>query len=237
MRRLNVDATTIEECIRSSKFALPYKPQSPELQQGEYLLLQLNKDEARKSRQLDGRINYALVFDYLEHDPSGALSRHYWPNAGKEWPWIVHCSTTLPARPFSLEHMSLPSGSDYSGQTNPRYIHPADEEIIRGYIGTPPQFIEEIVKPDRPVPADIVASLGNQDRIAQLRPPQKKTTTVEQSERNPWLADTLKALYQHRCQLCGNTFGTDYGVKVADTHHIEYLRNGGLDISTNIIVL
>ena len=41
MRRLNVREAQIDECIQKSMFAFSFRPQNPELQQGELLLLQL----------------------------------------------------------------------------------------------------------------------------------------------------------------------------------------------------
>ncbi len=39
MRRLNVRPAQIDECIQQSMFAFSFRPQNPELQPGELLLL------------------------------------------------------------------------------------------------------------------------------------------------------------------------------------------------------
>lgn len=39
------------------------------------------------------------------------------------------------------------------------------------------------------------------------------------------------------CQICGQDFEASCGVPYAETHHIKYLRAGGPDISTNIVVI
>ncbi len=87
MRRLNVREAQIETCIRKSMFALPVRPKNPELQPGELLLLQLVKEEMNQQTNLIGRINFALIFDHLERDHDGSLSRLTWPTEGRVWDW------------------------------------------------------------------------------------------------------------------------------------------------------
>ncbi|HET8669078.1 MAG TPA: hypothetical protein VFM05_00180 [Candidatus Saccharimonadales bacterium] len=118
MRRLNVKQSQIDECIQSSLFAFGVKPQNLELQPGELLLLQLVKREAARLGKLKSRIDFALVFDHLEYDHNGTISRLHWPNADRIWPWIVHCSATIPTIPFSLAHLDL--SENYEGQDNAR---------------------------------------------------------------------------------------------------------------------
>ena len=245
MRRLNVRSAQIEECIRNSMFALSFRPQNPELQAGELLLLQLVKSEAARTGKLRERINFALVFDHIEPDLDGSLSRLHWPAEDRVWPWIVYCSATVPTIPFSLENLPLSDPDSYQGQTNPRYLAPQDEALVMPFV--------RWSLADRPAPyMDTVstssmvqqfgqqrtlAAIFNHDRIARERPVPRRTVTVEQFERNQWLATSLKVYYEHRCQVCGKSFLPDYGVDLADTHHIHYLARGGPDISSNIIVL
>src|SRR5579884_3619259 len=128
MRRLNVRSAQIDECIQKSMFALSFKPHNPELQPGELLLLQLVKAEATRQGKLHSRINFALVFDHIEPDHDGTISRQHWPKENRTWLWIVYGSATIPTIPFSLEDLHL--SIDYDGQTNPRYIEPQDEQRI-----------------------------------------------------------------------------------------------------------
>lgn len=132
MRRLNVHKTQIDECIQKSMFAIGVRPQNPELQPGELLLLQLVKQEAGQLWKLNSRIEFALRFDQLVPDPDGDISRLHWPDADRVWPWIVYCSATLRMKPFSLE--DLPLSKEYGGQTNPRNIEPRDERLILCHI-------------------------------------------------------------------------------------------------------
>lgn len=134
MRRLNVRESQIDECIEKSMFAFSVRPLNPELEPGELLLLQLVKDEATRLSKLHGRINFALVFDHLERDYNGSISRRHWPYAGRTWPWIVYCAATVPTIPFSLEDLPLSEANRYQGQTNPVYIRPQDEQIIQPYM-------------------------------------------------------------------------------------------------------
>src|SRR5688500_16297774 len=107
MRRLNVQFSQIEECIRTSLFAVDSLPATPPLAKGELLLLQLVKDDARRLGKLERRIEFALVFDRAAPDLTGAISREHWPNAGKTWKYILYCSETEPTIPFSLEALGL----------------------------------------------------------------------------------------------------------------------------------
>ena len=132
MRRLNVHETHIDECIRNAMFAFNVRPRNPELQPGELLLLQLVQHDAMLRGKLHSRINFALVFDHLERDCDGDISRRHWPDANRVWRWIVYCSATVPTIPFSLEDLALSQA--YEGQANPRYIKPRDEKLILPYI-------------------------------------------------------------------------------------------------------
>ena len=114
--RLNVKLTQIQECVRSRKFAAARRPRSPEIQKGDILLLQLGLTDARRIGKENARIEFALIFDRYEEDYTGEISMHYWPDAGRTWQWIMHCSDIIPTLPFSLERLSL--SQSYAGQTN-----------------------------------------------------------------------------------------------------------------------
>lgn len=243
MRRLNVRPAQIDECIQKSMFAFSFKPQNPELQPGELLLLQLVKTEAARLGKLHSRIDFALVFDHIAPDHDGTISRLHWPNEGRTWPWIVYGSATVPTIPFSLEDLGL--SVEYDGQTNPRYIEPRDEQLIKPYIQW---TLAEVPEPALQLvsASEVVRKFGkprtlsaiyNHDRIAVLHKVPKKTVTVEQFTRNQFLADNLKSYYENRCQICGKDFLPDYGVAFSETHHIQYLAQGGPDISGNIVVI
>jgi len=129
VQRLNVRQSQIRECIEKSLFAVD---RLPLLQKGEILLLQLVRSEALECGKVHSRIEFALVYDHLESDHTGEISRQHWPFAGKTWRYILFCSKTIPTIPFSLEDLSL--SADYGGQTNPRAIFPEDEQKIFPYI-------------------------------------------------------------------------------------------------------
>jgi hypothetical protein len=233
VRRLNVQFTQIEECIRLSLFAVDVQPQNPPLQPGEELLLQLVKTDAERLGKLDARIEFALIFERLGEDPTGDVSRQHWPNAGKTWRYILYCSETLPTIPFSLENLRL--SKDYAGQMNPMYIEPQDAAKIRPYLKGASQ------PTDLPSLADVpslLAAIRNYDTVVRLSP--LRTTRVREHERrllDPWLGDTLKTLYEHRCQICVHDFKPQYGVPYADTRFIRPLGEGGEPVSRNLVVL
>jgi hypothetical protein len=233
MRRLNVQFTQIEECIRTSLFAVDALPRNPPLERGEELLLQLVKSDAGRLGKLDSRIEFALVFDHAEEDPSGRLSHQHWPKAGKIWRYILHCSETVPTIPFSLEKLKL--SQDYGGQTNPMYIEPADAAMIRPYIKgrVAASELQGWVSPH-----ELLSSIRAHDRIVQHGP--VRTTRVREHERrltDPWLGDALKLLYDHRCQICRHDFRPRYGVPFADVRFLTAPADGGEPVSRNLLVV
>jgi hypothetical protein len=150
MYRLNVAAEQIEECVRKGMFALSFRPQ---IEVGEILLLQLKKSDWKLQGEKGGRIQYALVFEHVEHDFEGKISKEHWPNAGKIWSWIIYSSASLDVKPFSLEDLPLTRESHYQAQANPVRIDPEDEAIIIPYINwssiTP---LNNLIKPTEEVP-------------------------------------------------------------------------------------
>lgn len=233
MRRLNVQFTQIEECIQKSMFAIDMLPRNPPLERGEELLLQLTMADARRLGKETSRIEFALIYDSYAPDPSGEISRKHWPRAEKTWKYILYCSETIPTVPFSLEDLRL--SKDYSGQTNPNYIEPRDEAVIRPYLkgSTPLEQIEAIASVDA-----LLAAIGNYDRVVTLSP--VRTTRVQEHQRrlgDPWLGDALKKLYDHRCQICVHDFKPRYGVPYADTRFIKPVDDGGEPVSKNLLVL
>ena len=233
MRRLNVRFSQIEECIRTSLFAITSLPRTEPLRRGEFLLLQLTKDDAARMGKLDRRIEYALVFDHVVEDPGGSLSREHWPDAGKEWKYILKCSETISAIPFSLERLGL--SRDYSGMSNPCLIEPQDEPRILPYLKghAHPAELPKLASVN-----DLLAGFRNYDTVVSLSP--VRSTPVREHERrlrDPWLGEALKALYEHRCQICLHDFKPRYGVPYADTRFLKALDRGGTPISRNVVVL
>ena len=224
-------------------FALGFQPQFPPLQRGELLLLQLTKQDAIRLESTRRRIRFALVFDRLERDYDGSVSRHYWPTEGRVWPWIVYGSATVPTIPFSLEHLNL--SRNYGGQDNARYIDPQDEQKILPFIQgelaqTPRAELQRI--PVSQIAKEFgqertLAAIYGHDHIAALNPERRVADEVPRYDRNASLAESLKAYYDYHCQVCAHDFEPRYGVEVADVHHIQYLREGGPDVSSNIVVL
>lgn len=243
MRRLNVREAQIDACIQRSLFALPNKPQSPPLERGELLLLQLVKSDALRLGLTNARINYAIVFDRLERDYDGTLSREFWPNEGRTWNWIVYGSASVPTVPFSLDRLRL--SRSYSGQDTQRFIEPADEELISPYIqwalASTPQPNLQITPPssiaDKFGREPVLSAIFNHDHLELLNPVPAHKIITTRYERNPLLGETLKSYYGHRCQVCGREFRNTYDVDYAEAHHIHRLSDGGPDVSGNIVVL
>ncbi|HPL68004.1 MAG TPA: HNH endonuclease [Smithellaceae bacterium] len=230
MQRLNVKQAQIRECIERSLFAVNIRPN---YRTGEILLLQLVKDEARNLGKLNSRIEFALIYSHYEIDHSGEISRRHWPNAGKKWHYILICSETIPVVPFSLERLSL--RRSYAGQTNPIAIDREDEKLILPYIWGKRTGYE---LRDTFGPSLVRDTLLNYDVIAHKQKPHKIIIPEhEEYYRSPFLSESLKALYDHRCQICGMNFRIKYDEPFSETHHVDPLSDGGLDTAGNIVVI
>jgi hypothetical protein len=232
MRRLNVQFSQIDECISKALFALPNLPATPPLRKGEELLLQLVMQDARRLGKENSRIEFALIFDYAEEDRTGAVSRRHWPNAGRTWRYILHCSDTVPTIPFSLENLGL--SRNYSGQLTATYIAPEDEARIRPYMkgGTPARDLWSVASV-----SELLQTIRNHDQVVRLSP--RRATTVREHERrysDTWLPDTLKRFYNHRCQICVHDFEPRYGTSYADVRVISTHAHAA-PLSTDVLVL
>jgi hypothetical protein len=232
MRRLNVQIGQIEECIRTSLFAVDALPRNPPLEKGELLLLQLVKADAVRLGQAAKRVQFALVFERVVEDATGSMSREHWPNAGKAWKYILVCSETVPTAPFSLENLDL--SSDYAGQANPVYITPADEKRIEPFLH---QIIVQANTASIPV-LDLLVTIRNHDRIAR-EAPIRQTRVSEHLRRvqDPWLGNALKALYDHRCQVCAHDFKPRYAVPYSETRLLTSETDPTALVSTNVAVV
>lgn len=233
MRRLNVQYSQIEECIRKSLFAVDNLPRNPPLKRGELLLLQLVKEDAKRQGKLDSRIEFALVYDHHKLDGSGAISREHWPSAAKTWRYILICGGTISTAPFSLESLQLTR--DYGGQTQALYIDPADEARIESFIQPEMDVVAPAILPNRTV---LLQTIRNYDRVLLLSP--TKTADVRAHTRvvrESWLADALKNFYGHQCQVCANDFRPRYGVPYADTRFIASRPEVSKPVSTDLVVV
>ena len=205
----------------------------PVLQKGELLLLQLVKQEALLTGKLHSRIEFALVYDHFEVDHAGDISRSHWPLAGKTWRYILVCSKTIPTIPFSLEDLSL--SREYRGQTNPISIKTEDERKITPFVWG---NLKGYDLRDTFGPTLVRETIVNYDAIATHENPRKIVVPEhEEFYRDPLLAESLKSIYDHCCQVCGMNFRLKYSESFAETHHIEPLGKGGLDLGENIIVI
>lgn len=230
--RLNVRHSQIEECIRTSLFAFDRRTRNPEMAPGDYLLLQLVKQDATKLGKTGARIEFALVFERLVRDHDGSRSRAHWPHAGKTWRYIVECSETVPTAPFSLGTLGL--GREYGGRSNPQLIEPADAALVWPWI----RVGERLPVVGRTTDDLLLRIARNWDRVVEEGP--VRTTRVREHERriaNPLIHDILKHLYEFRCQICLHDFRPRYGVPFAETRLLNPIDKGGMAISRNVVVV
>lgn len=248
MRRLNVEAEHMNVCIEKSVYAL--KPKEPHLQHGELLLLQ---KEVRPPRRMSYyRTNFALVFDHMAYDSAygddSTVIWHLWPNANPDWWWILYGSATIPTIPFSLN--KLPLSKRYDESTPYPVIKTEDEGKIMPYIlgalaETPiltHQRVHVSCIVQRFGKRKVLSAIHNHDRIVRLRAKSRGAVNKEKCEPNPYLAEILASYYEHCCQICGKGCSLSYysdidGDAFSETHYIQDLTQGGLDISENIVIL
>lgn len=69
--------------------------------------------------------------------------------------------------------------------------------------------------------------------------PSSRTVTTRVFDRDPNIAAYVKQLADGNCQLCEKNapFKDEYGKPYLESHHIDWLSNGGLDIIENSIAL
>src|SRR5436305_2976217 len=200
MWRLNTQETQIDICIEKSVYAISRPRKNPAMYPGELLLLQLVENKIKHRHRLKYKINFAIVFDHLEQDIDGTLSRLYWPDAGQTWPWVIIGSATIPTVPFNLEDLGLKS---YKWIDNPRHIDKEHEAIIQPYVQwnraeAPASALE--LTPANQVSKKFgqelaLATIYTHDRIEDLHPASKRLIHTETFVRNQWLSESLKAYY------------------------------------------
>jgi len=239
MRRLNVQFNQIGECIRLSMFAMGSIPRNPPLERGEILLLQVTKNTAH-DLTIPQRIQFAIEFDRIEEDLRDESLRIW----GRKWKYIIYGKQTIAVIPFSLEELSG-IGSWYMGQTQCVYIDPRDKELILPYVKCA-QDSRDAVTARRYGEGKLVQTLYNYDAICDILSREEyskaKERIVKYHSRNPWTAQALKSLYDHKCQICEHDFKPRYDTPFAETHHIhkvsEQDKTGEpLDKAKNILVL
>jgi 5-methylcytosine-specific restriction enzyme A len=54
---------------------------------------------------------------------------------------------------------------------------------------------------------------------------------------NRSISENLKAVYDHKCQICNENFSIKYGCNIAEAHHIEHFSKSMNNDASNIIIL
>jgi predicted restriction endonuclease len=84
---------------------------------------------------------------------------------------------------------------------------------------------------------DLLRAIRNYDQIVRLSPPHlAKVRAHDRRVPDPWLPDTLKRFYNHRCQICTHDFEPRYGVPFADTRQIKRTA-GRRPVSEDLVVV
>jgi hypothetical protein len=82
-------------------------------------------------------------------------------------------------------------------------------------------------------------SVDREERVSDLRPPERTETTVSRIVRNTALAKDLKEQYNYTCQVCGEHRQRTPSNRYAEAHHIKPLGGSdpGPDAEENVLVL
>lgn len=250
IRKLNVQAAQLEQCVRLSMFALPSLPKSPPLEHGDILLLQVVKKDARDRHS---RIRFALVLDRVYEDVAGESERIW----GRHWRYILRASATIPTIPFSFEDIQGLRGRyvQQGNITSGGALLPEDESLVRPYLGGDidlPGKITALKLESVFGKSKTLDAIRNRDLVLEWKgvlprnDGEAREAAMEYGayksvrdgyQRDPWLSGALKGLYQCKCQVCGHDFVPRYGQPFSETHHIQPLHDGGVDVSTNIVVI
>ncbi len=65
----------------------------------------------------------------------------------------------------------------------------------------------------------------------------EKYRLVKIRKLNRSIGEYLKNLYQFRCQICGQNFSENYGLKIAECHHINYFVNSLNNDAANLLIV
>jgi hypothetical protein len=120
-------------------------------------------------------------------------------------------------------------------------VAPADangrRRFDRQHLGIAGTTKNDISKPS----AKVLAAVPPSPRAQDLAAPSAKRirTTVLRIIRDTQLANWVKSLHEHRCQVCGETVRLADGSGYAEGHHLQPLGapDNGPDISQNILCL
>ncbi len=98
------------------------------------------------------------------------------------------------------------------------------------------QVISNDITSDSNEDFNIDSQISEEDKKA-LRLPQKRNENVNRYLRNPKLTELKKRKMQYTCQVCGKKIPKTDGSFYIETHHIIPLYDGGLDVSSNLVVV
>ncbi|HRZ27107.1 MAG TPA: HNH endonuclease signature motif containing protein [Spirochaetota bacterium] len=65
----------------------------------------------------------------------------------------------------------------------------------------------------------------------------EREVVIKQRRLNRSIAESLKILYDHRCQICGNCYSEKYGTKISEAHHIDFFTQSLNNDADNIIII
>ncbi|MFM2476383.1 HNH endonuclease [Celerinatantimonas sp. MCCC 1A17872] len=127
----------------------------------------------------------------------------------------------------------------HDGSSRPVYIFPLQlKSTQRVASATDRQHVRE-VKQRKAARLSMAELSIRAEQSHSKRIPNTSKTTATVYERDEWVSEYAKRLADGHCQLCGNPapFTNKKGLPYLETHHIEWLSNGGSDTPENTVAL
>ena len=94
--------------------------------------------------------------------------------------------------------------------------------------------IVETGKIVRNIPELEIEQILQSDKTASLL---EKVQTVKIRRLDRTIGESLKWLYDNRCQICGHAIGAKYDATIIHTHHIDYFSRSLNNDANNIVVI
>ena len=195
-----------------------------QLHSGDYLLFYPGNWEYR----------YAARISETEHNPDFGEAIFQTPDETFEY--LVYIDSlseiVLDSKELHIDYAGYKIGHPVRSQS---FNDRAYKSITDNY-GSVENYIEKHKIEDTVVSA---GDISIEEKASDIRRPKRSTTTVSRVIRNSEIVSELKELYDHQCQLCGETRQRTLTNSYAEGHHVHPLGNEppGPDIKQNILIL
>lgn len=163
-----------------------------------------------------------------------------------EWEYLIYLRDV---REVDIDSETLHEWAGYGMDHLIRFqrLNERAHQEIRDRYGDVPSYIEAMATSDGILAAawnqpqiddpQAQASVDADEGVPDTRAAPRTETTISRIIRNSELVSELKALYDHRCQVCDQQRRRGDSSYYAEGHHLHPLGDGGPDEAANILVL